>query len=296
MSGINNKGKRKNFFLMLIFISPALLLFIGFFVYPIIFTLITSFANWNGITDIEWIGFDNYIYLFSNSVFQLAIKNNIIWALCGGFILIPLAALVAMLLSAKPKGWSILRTIYFLPNIISAVAIAMLWKAIYNAEYGALNAFLKIFGLTGKNWLGNPATALPAIITQWVLYIGYFMIIIFAAIESIPKSLYEAAEIDGATRINQEIYITIPMISKTIITSMTLAMAYGMRHFEATFLMTRGQPNNSTTVLGLLLYEKMDAFRYGEANATGMILILVGMVLILLLRRILSSKFASSID
>jgi raffinose/stachyose/melibiose transport system permease protein len=290
MSGIKSREKIKNYSKMLVFMMPVLILYIGFFIYPIIFIFITSLTKWNGITAMEWIGFKNYTYLFTDSIFQLAIKNNIIWALCGGFILIPLAALVAFILARKPKGWKVLRTIYFLPNIISAVAIAMLWKAIYNAEYGALNAFLKIFGNAGHNWLGETATALTAIIVQWVLYIGYFMIIIFAATTSIPKSLYEAAEMDGASSFKQEIFITIPMIGKILITSVTLAMAYGMRHFEATFLMTRGQPSNTTTVLGLLLYEKMDAFRYGEANATGIILIIIGMVLIILLRKILSYK------
>jgi raffinose/stachyose/melibiose transport system permease protein len=195
---------------------------------------------------------------------------------------------VALILARKPFGWRTLRTIYFLPNIISAVAIAMMWKAIYNPIYGFLNAFLALFGSEGHNWLGEIETALPSIITQQVLYIGYFMIIILAATTTIPKSYYEAADIDGCSTLQQEWYITLPMIRGILITTITLAMAYGMRHFEATFLMTNGGPAHSTSVMGLVLYHKMDAFRYGEANATGTILIFLGTLVIVFIRKILT--------
>jgi raffinose/stachyose/melibiose transport system permease protein len=120
------------------------------------------------------------------------------------------------------------------------------------------------------------------------------MIIILAATTTIPKSFYEAAQIDGANTLQQEIYITFPMIRGIMITSITLAMAYGMRHFEATFLMTNGGPAHSTSVMGLILYHKMDAFRYGEANATGTILIVMGTLVIVLIRKILSRADAGA--
>jgi raffinose/stachyose/melibiose transport system permease protein len=112
------------------------------------------------------------------------------------------------------------------------------------------------------------------------------MIIILAAIMNIPKELYEAAEIDGATKIQQEFRITLPMVRGSILTSMTLAMAYGMRHFETTYLMTGGGPAYSTSTMGIALYLKMDALRYGEASAAGIILIILGTVVIVLLRRL----------
>ncbi|MDA3810789.1 MAG: sugar ABC transporter permease [Spirochaetaceae bacterium] len=286
--------KNKNMKMILLFLIPVAFLYICFFIYPLGFVLITSLMNWNGISEMEFVGLDNYKKLFSDDTFRSSIKNNIIWALSGGFIQIPLATLVALILARKPKGWKTLRTIYFLPNIISAVAIAMMWKAIYNPIYGFLNAFLAIFGSEGHNWLGEIGTALPSIIVQQVLYIGYFMIIILAATTTIPKSFYEAAQIDGANTLQQEIYITFPMIRGIMITSITLAMAYGMRHFEATFLMTNGGPAHSTSVMGLILYHKMDAFRYGEANATGTILIVMGTLVIVLIRKILSRADAGA--
>lgn len=280
--------KNKNIKMIILFLLPVAFLYITFFIYPLGFVLASSMTKWNGISSMKFVGLGNYKKLMTDGTFLLSIKNNIIWALSGGFIQIPLATLVALILARKPKGWKTLRTIYFLPNIISAVAIAMMWKAIYNPIYGFLNAFLNIFGIEGHNWLGEISTALPSVIAQTVLYIGYFMVIIFAATTTIPKSFYEAAEIDGCSTLQQELHITIPMIRGILITTMTLAMAYGMRHFEATFLMTNGGPAHSTSVMGLILYNKMFALRYGEANATGTILILMGTVLIVLIRKVLS--------
>ena len=196
-------------------------------------------------------GFTNYAKLLTDPTFRKAIGNNVIWAFCQGFIQVPLAALVAMILVRKPFGWRALRTIYYLPNVISTVALAMVWIAIYNVE-GPLNAILRtLFGQESRNWLGNPDTALFAVIFQTVIYIGYFMIILLAAAMNIPQSLYEAAKIDGAGTIKQELFITLPMLRGTLITTMTLAMAYGMRHFESTFLMTGGGPAYATTTMGI---------------------------------------------
>lgn len=280
--------------MILLFLLPVAFLYSCFFIYPLGFVLATSLVKWNGISVMEFVGIDNYKKLLTDETFLLSIKNNIIWALSGGFIQIPLATLVALILARKPRAWRMLRTIYFLPNIISAVAIAMMWKAIYNPMYGFLNAFLKIFGIEGHNWLGEIGTALPSIIAQTVLYIGYFMIIILAATTTIPKSFYEAADIDGCSILQQEWYITLPMIRGILVTTITLAMAYGMRQFEATFLMTNGGPAHSTSVMGLILYHKMDAFRLGEANATGTILIFLGTVVIVVMRKVLSRRDAGA--
>ncbi|WP_245535434.1 carbohydrate ABC transporter permease [Sphaerochaeta pleomorpha] len=231
-------------------------------------------------------GLHNYVKLLSDPTFRKALGNNIIWALCQGFIQVPLACLVAMILVRKPKGWKFLRTVYYLPNVISTVALAMVWVAIYNVT-GPLNFILeKLFGMESKNWLGNPDTALFSVIFQTVIYIGYFMIVLLASAMNISRSLYEAAEIDGANTLQQEIHITLPMLRGSLITTMTLAMAYGMRHFESTFLMTGGGPAYSTTTMGIDLYLKMDALRYSEASTAGVFLILLGTVVITLLRKL----------
>jgi raffinose/stachyose/melibiose transport system permease protein len=270
----------------ILFLLPVFLFFFFFYLYPFLFTVFTSFTSWRGIGSMKFNGLENYVKLLSDPTFRKALGNNIIWALCQGFIQVPLACLIAMILVRKPKGWRFLRTIYYLPNVISTVALAMVWVAIYNVT-GPLNFILeKLFGMEPKNWLGNPDTALFSVIFQTVIYIGYFMIVLLASAMNISRSLYEAAEIDGANTLQQELHITLPMMRGSLVTTMTLAMAYGMRHFESTFLMTGGGPAYSTTTMGIDLYLKMDALRYSQASTAGVFLIVMGTVVITLLRKL----------
>jgi raffinose/stachyose/melibiose transport system permease protein len=284
--------RNRNGVFIVLFLLPVLILFCLFFIFPLFFTVETSVMKWKGIGDMEFIGLRNFERLFGDETFQMALGNNFIWALASGFIQVPLALLVALLLNRKPKGWGALRTIYFLPNVISAVAIAMMWTQIYNPNHGLLNALLAPFfpDLAHYHWLGVPATALGSVIAQSVLYIGYFMIILMAAATNIPGELYEAAELDGASRLQQEFAITIPMLRGTLVTSATLAMAYGIRHFEATFLMTGGGPAYSTTTMGIVLFQQMDELQYGRAGAVAVILIVFGTGMIVLLRSIFGNK------
>ena len=276
----NNTGR------IILFLLPMMVLYILFFLFPLIYNISLSYQEWNGITKPSFVGWENYKSLLKDEIFSKSVKNNLLWALVNGFIQVPLAAVVAFILARQPRFWRSLRVIYFLPKVISGVAIAMMWRAIYNPSYGVLNAFLGIFGNEPVNWLGQINTALPAVMFQEAVYIGYFMIIILASVMAIPTSLYEAAQIDGANVLQQEIHITIPMVKTTLITAITLAMAYGMRHFEATFLMTNGGPAHSTSVMGLRLYNNMAAFNYGEATATGTILIIMGTLVIVVMRRL----------
>lgn len=281
------RGHAKNKPVMIaIFLAPVLVLFCAFFLYPLVFTAWTSLLRWKGLGATSFYGLTNYIKLLSDPTFQLSIRNNALWALAQGFVQVPLATLVALILVRKPRGWQLLRTLYYLPNVVSGVALAMVWVVMYNPQYGAINALIKLAGGTAHNWLGDPSTALVAVMAQAVLYIGYFMIIILAAAMNIPLELYEAAEMDGATALQQDFSITLPMIRATLVTSATLAMAFGMRHFEASFLMTGGGPAYATSTMGITLFLKMDALRYGEASAAGMLLIGFGTVVIVLLRRV----------
>jgi raffinose/stachyose/melibiose transport system permease protein len=279
-----------------LFLLPAAALYGGYFLYPLGYVFVMGLTAWNGVTAPRFRGLANFLDLLANGTFRISVGNNFLWAASLGLVQIFLAALVAMILARQPRGWRVLRTVYFLPNVISQVAIAMLWMAIYNAEHGILNRLLGGLGLEAwtHNWLGEIETALPAVIAQQVLYIGYFMIIILAGTAAIPESLYEAARIDGASVWQQELRITLPLLRGVLVTSMTLAMAYGMRHFEATFLMTGGGPANSTSTMGLMLYKMMGHLDYGHANAVGTTLILLGGVVIIGIRRLLGRGDAAA--
>lgn len=277
---------RRNTLGIILFLLPVLTLYVMYFLWPLGFIFVTSTLKWNGVSPPEFLGAGNYIDNFRNSTFLLSLKNNIIWLFSNGILQIGMAAVVALILARRPRGWRFLRTVYFLPNVISQVAIAMMWRALYNAEYGAINQFLVKIGLEHltRNWLGEIGTALPAVIIQQIFYIGYFMIIILASVMTIPDSLYEAAEIDGASVLRQELHITIPMIKEILVTAVTLAMAYGLRHFEATFLLTDGGPANRTSVLGIMLYKRLGALRYGRAASISATLVILGLIMIVLIR------------
>jgi len=290
--------KNKDWKWIILFLLPIALVYLAFFIYPFAFVFVSSLMKWNGISPMEFVGFGNYIKMFESTTFQISVRNNIIWAGSLGFFQVGLATIVAFLLARRPFFWKGLRTVYFVPKVVSGVAIAMLWKAIYNAEYGALNAVLTL--ITGKewslNWLGEFHTALAAVIAQEVMYIGYFMIIILAGVMSLPKSYYEAAEIDGASVWQQEILITLPVVWGIIVTAMTLAMAYGLRHFEATFLMTGGGPGHSTSTLALMMYDKIGARKLGQASTLGTILVVVGFLVIVALNNTLGRKSLTGED
>ncbi|QQO09507.1 carbohydrate ABC transporter permease [Breznakiella homolactica] len=271
---------------IILFLLPALFLFIVFYVIPIGSVGFMSFFKWNGISDAEFTGFSNYTRNFANPVFWRSIRNNVIWALAACFIQVPLALLMALLLSKKPKGWKFFRTVYFLPQVISGIAIATLWSSVYNSEFGLLNGILRAVGLGAhtRNWLGDPSTAFFCVLVYGLLYIGYYMVIMMASITTIDESYYEAATIDGANRLQMDRHITIPFIRYALLTCITLAAVFGLRTFEQVYLLTNGGPANRTSVLVLFLYNQMRNNNYGGANASSMMLILTGVVVIALIR------------
>ncbi|NGM85666.1 sugar ABC transporter permease [Paenibacillus sp. 7124] len=275
----------------ILFLLPALLLFAAFFLYPVGYVVVVSLMKWDGMSSPGFVGLRNYSALFQDEVFRISIRNNLIWACAEALIQVPLAILVALLLARKPKGWKLLRTIYFFPHVISGIAITMLWGAIYNNERGLLNGFLRLIGLSEweHNWLGGLDSAFPSVLVYGLLYIGYFMVIILADISSVSQSYYEAASIDGATRTQQDWYITLPLIKGTIATCVTLAMVNGLRQFEQVLLLTNGGPANSTSVLVLYLYKELQNFHYGTANALGTVLIVLGGLIILTVRRLFNA-------
>ncbi len=271
-----------------IFILPGLALFTLFFIIPVGYVAVTSLFEWNGITAPIFKGMYNYQEIFGDKVFWRSVKNNVLWALVAGLIQVPLAMLMALILSKKPRGWKFFRTVYFLPQVISGIALAMLWSAMYNSEFGLINGLLRVIGLGeyATNWLGNINTAFPCMLIYWVFYIGYYMVIMLADITNIDESYYEAAQIDGADGIRQHIHITIPLIRGSFQTCVTLAMIFGLRTFEQVYLLTNGGPANRTSVLVLYLYNQMKTNDYGGANASSVMLILTGACVILIIRGI----------
>ena len=293
------KVKRSDLIGIILFCAPALLLFLVFFVFPVGYISVMSLFEWDGITQPHWVGLDNFREIFQDRAFRISLRNNFLWAGAAVFIQVPLALIMALILSKKVRGWKIFRTVFFMPQVISGIAMATLWASIYNSEFGLLNALLKAMGLISQdasiNWLGNPDTALFCVIIYGVLYFGYFMVILMAGISGIDQTFYEAATVDGASPFQMNIHITIPLIRSSISTCVTLGAVFALRTFEQVFRLTGGGPANRTSVMVLYMYRRMADRSYGMANASSVVLVLVGVIVIIGIRSLFSIERTSKV-
>lgn len=278
---------------LIAFLAPAVFLVIMFFVIPVLYICVVSLLKWDGISAPVFRGITNFAKLFKDKAFIRSVENNIIWAAVAACVQVPLAMLMAIILSRKPKGWKFFRTVYFFPQVISGIALATMWRAVYNAESGLLNNILISIG-AGRfacDWLGGMKTAFPACLIYWVFYIGYYMVIMMADITTIDETYYEAATIDGATDFQQAIHITIPLIkNSSLLTCVTLASVMGLRQFEQVYMLTNGGPANKTSTIVLYLYKKLQDSNYGMAAASAIILIIVGAIFIICIRKLFAER------
>ena len=248
---MKRKSNYKNFRFAILAVVPVLVFYFAFYLIPMGMTIITSFFDWSQIKMGGFAGFDNYEKLFHDSVFWTSVKNILIWIAIAVFIHIPMSLLVALLLSAKMKGWKVLRTLYFIPQIISSVAWAAIFMSVYNPSYGLLNGILEAVGLekVGRNWLFDPKTAWPAVICTWLFFIGMYSMIMLAELISIPDEILEAARIDGANRFQIARFIKVPLARLVIGTCMIMTVAGGIKCFDSLYIMTNGAPNYKTDTL-----------------------------------------------
>ncbi|MDD6840115.1 MAG: carbohydrate ABC transporter permease [Candidatus Ornithospirochaeta sp.] len=273
------KKKRVVPFLYLI---PALGLLIAFMYYPTICNLIYSFLKWDLFKGTKkFIGFKNYIDLFKDDAFYVALGNNIKYVVISVFFQVFVALIFAARIEQMKSrtASTMFRTIAFIPSLISLTVIGLLFSFIYKSD-GLLNSLLSLFGSpVTKGWLGDAKTAIYAIIavSQWKS-IGYTMMLIIVAIQRISKEQYEAAIMDGASRIQQFKYVTVPLIRDMLGISMVINISGGFLVFNEIFVMTNGGPHGSSEVLSTIMYK--NAFTHGKvgyASAISIVLMLVSM-------------------
>ncbi|MDR2192419.1 MAG: sugar ABC transporter permease [Endomicrobium sp.] len=259
------------------FIIPALVLFLIFSLYPILRTFQLSFFQWNGIDkDMLWVGFAQYKHiLFNNPAFWKSMLN-------AGYITIlaltlqnGLALLLALLVNKNIKGENIYRTIFFLPPVLSGVVVGLIWKFVYDGNFGILNYWLTSLGFTNFAdfaWLSEIKTALSsvAVVHMWKGF-GYGFIILLAGLQTIPVDLYEAAEVDGADAWQQFKNITFPLLIPIITIVMILTILGSMQVFDLIYSMTRGGPAGHTHVPITKIYEYMSNGEFGYSTAMAVI-------------------------
>jgi raffinose/stachyose/melibiose transport system permease protein len=268
-----------------IFLLPGLVVFLTFIVLPFLANIWISFTRWRGSGDPEWIGFANYERAFSDAIFWTSFKNNIV--LLVGLTIIPtiLGLILAVILFdyvAKRFGQplaSVFRAGFYLPQIMPIVVAALVWRWIYQPEWGALNQVLTSIGLESQNWLGDAALALPSVLGMMIWFqIGYPLVIIMAGLQRIDPELYEAASIDGATWPQRTFYITLPLIRPELYVIVLTTMIYSLKTFGPIFAMTRGGPGNSTIVASYFAYKNFfenSNVGYGSTMATVLTVVII---------------------
>lgn len=278
-----------------LFIAPFYVLFAAFTLYPVLFALYMSTTNWRGSRNPEFTFLANYGRIVADETFLLAFVNNL-WFSAGSIVLvIPLALGIAVLLNLqwlRFKG--VLRTIYFLPIATSTVIVAMVFLALYDARYGAVNYLLGLVGVSPVNWLGHPPFVKPAImgLIAW-RWTGLIMVYFLAGLQSIPQDLYEAAMVDGASAWQSFRNVTIPLLRPVLLFVIVIVTHDSFRIFDEPYILNRfsmglsGGPEDAGLSLGLYLYRMGFEYRQlGYASAIGVVIFLISFAVSMLqLRR-----------
>ena len=272
-------------------VAPWVLGFVLFTAGPMLASIAISFTKWDLVRPPQWVGLDNYVTMATGDpkVAQ-SMRVTTVYAFVSVPLSVALGLLVALLLNEKIKLESFVRTVFYLPSVVSGVAVALLWRWIFAADFGLINSFLALIGIQGPAWLSDSRTALPALIIMSLWGVGGGMIIYLAGLQSVPTELYEAAELDGASALHRFWRITVPMVSPVIFFQTVMGIIGALQTFTQAYIMTDGGPKNAT--LFYLLYLYRNAFQYfnmGYASALAWLLFVYILVLTLLLLRSSSS-------
>jgi len=263
-----------------LYISPWLIGLILFQVGPMILSLIISLYDWDYFRSPNFVGMSNYIGLFKDDLFWLALRNTATYV-AGRLLLVTTVSLfVAILLNQPIPLRNFLRTAYYLPSVTPSIAMLMLWIMLFDPQWGLINAGLAGIGVSpGPGWLSSKQWAMPAMILIGIWGIGGTMVIFLAGLQGVPKSLYEAAELDGANALRKMMHITLPLISPVIFFNVIMGVIRAFQVFASAFVMTDGGPAYATFVYVLYLYNQAFLyFRMGVGCAMAWILLLILLV------------------
>jgi len=281
----------------LLFVAAPVLGYLLFVLYPTLFALYASLTRWNGLGPMQFIGLDNYVALLSDERFLQSLFNTFFYMI-GIPIGLAISLALAIAMNRKIIGLTAFRTIYYIPVISSIAAVAILWQWAYNGDFGLVNQFLAFFGIDGPNWLADTTWAKPAIILMAVWKgLGYSMLLYLAAIQSVPRSLYEATALDGAGAWRQFRAITLPMVRPvTFFLVVTQVIAGAMIFTEINIMTPTGGPEYSTA--SAVFYIWKQAFQYrqmGYATAAAIVLGILILVITLIQFR-LNKRNSFAID
>ncbi len=264
-----------------LYLLPSIIIMIAFTLYPLVRAIIMSFlGDYNIINDsFKSVGFDNYKALFSDPAFGKSLRNTAIYVVCVVPASIMLSLLFAVLINSCKKTKALFQTIYFLPYVTSVIAIGIVWRWMFNSNYGLINYFLSIFGIEPIQWLNLPKYAMPALIIFAIWKSMAFNILIFlAGLQTIPEDLYRAARIDSTPRLRVFTRITVPQLAPMIVYSSVIGMIGAFKVYNEVFSLFGGNagPANSAMTIVYYIYDKFyNSYKYGVAAAGSVVLFLI---------------------
>lgn len=286
---------KKNNYMGYLLILPTYILFALFFLIPLLYSFKLTFYEWNGFSpEMDFVGIKNYILLFQNPEFYKAGLNTLFYSVTTVTLSVVISLLLSVLVNDGVKGFQFLKGVYFLPHIVSLVAVGVVWTWVYLPnESGLLNVMIGMLGFSPKLWLADPKLAMPALIIIGVWKsIGYNMIIIIAGLLSIPSSLYEAAMIDGATKVQSFFKITIPMLRPTMFFVMVSATIYSLfQVFDIVNVTTGGGPVGSTEMLVTYLYRVgFKQYDIGVASTISFVLFAITAIITVVQKKVIERE------
>lgn len=276
-----------------VFLLPAFIVYSVIVMVPILVSIYYSCLDWNGIGKKSFVGFNNYIKLFGDSVFRQAFVNNIIYIVIVMVLQLGFGFSIAVLLTYLKKVRGFIQTVYYIPSVITVIAISQLFTGFYSYEpLGLFNIFRKMLGMEPVAFLSEYKTVLWAVasVEGWQ-YIGIYMIIFYSALVSVSPDILEAARIDGATELQILVKIRIPAIANVIMLSCILSLVGALRGFAAPMNMTKGGPNHRSEILATYMYKKAFTSRdYGYGSAIAVIIVILSIIGVLLISKYMDSE------
>lgn len=260
------KRKRKNLSSYL-FLLPAFIIYMSVIVFPVLYSVYISLFKWNGISDMVFVGLSNYINLLTNDpIFLKAVANNLIWTALSLVITTTVALALAVALNKKFRGRTFFRGYFYFPAVIAPIAVAIIWRWIYNPQFGFINAVLGTLGVPfQQSWLSNPNVSLYAIFVASLWQsVGQPMILFLAGLQTVPTEVLEAATIDGASNTRRFFVVVCPMMKETFVVAIANLTVAAMKVYDIVQGLTGGGPNNSTQMLSTYMY--FQTFQYNKVG------------------------------
>lgn len=274
-------ARRKAAMTFYILVMPWIIGFLVFTIGPMLYSLYISFTKWNMITPPKFVGLFNYRYMLTlDPLFWKTLSVTLTYAATSVPLGLIVALILALLMNQKIPGIGVFRTVYYLPSVVSGVAISMLWVFLFNKNFGLVNAVLEKIGLRGLGWFADSSTALATFVLISFYGVGTTAIILLAGLKNIPESYYESAQIDGSNGITSFFSITLPLLTPTILFNLLMNIINGFQIFTEGLIITNGGPDNATLFFNLYLYQ--NAFSYsnmGYASSLAWVLFIITFII-----------------